>query len=281
MNVERRFIFRGNAFGIGGQIREPYLPYFEVQAASSLPTVGGVSRSEAKGHDYSRLLSFGFARTEARGGVPVQPYGSNFGAVAAAAVKDRDYTTIVQAELFDLQVEGRLVVRRMSMALRSHEEPGADEPSVIPEQTEISGVTLDGCAIDVILDPAPFQEAPTKSALRSKYKQKKWRDKYKHRFFRRAGAKNEAELSESKSLVLATIVDDIVIHHEPDCDRHQGPLKKDGNRIIVPNFGSIFFGELIISDYYRRLSAVRLALGSPMQADLECAGIESNGGGAP
>src|SRR5688572_22757642 len=164
MNVERRFIFRGNAFGIGGQIREPYLPYFEVQAASSLPTVGGVSRSEAKGRDYSRLLSFGFARTEARGGVHTQPYSSNFGASAAAAVKDRDYTTIVKAELFDLHVEGRLVVQRMSMALRSHEEPGADEPSVIPEQTEISGVSLDGCAIEVLLDPTPFQEAPTKSA---------------------------------------------------------------------------------------------------------------------
>ena len=34
------------------------------------------------------------------------------------------------------------------------------------------------------------------------------------------------------------------------------------NMVVLPTFGRVFFGELLISEYSRRLTMVRMALGS-------------------
>ncbi len=121
---------------------------------------------------------------------------------------------------------------------------------------------------------------PTKKRLRDIYKtDKDWRARYKNRFSRRDKSK-EDELSESKGITFATIVEKISVDHSPKCKKHQGKLEVRDNLIIVPNFGRIYFGELIITDFYKRLSGVRLELGSPMKASIEGAGVESNGSGA-
>lgn len=274
MIFEPRFIFRGNAFGIGGHIREPYFPHFEVQAASSLPTVGGLSKSEAKGASFGKLFSFGNARTMASGGVRPTLFHAG----------TPNNTTLVQSEVYDMLVEGRFHVHRQSMALRSHANPEDEQPSVVPEETEIEGVTLDSCKVDVILETDPFRESPTKKDLRNTYKAKpEFRKQYQSRFFRPPNAKGpEDELYESKGLIFATIVKQIIVHHdEKKCKNHQGKLEVKDNLIIVPNFGKVFFGELIIGDHYRRLSAIRMELGSPMKASIESGGVDSNGSWGP
>jgi hypothetical protein len=50
-----------------------------------------------------------------------------------------------------------------------------------------------------------------------------------------------------------------------------------GNVIIVPNFGVIYIGELLMESGCRRLSMMRLMLGSPMEGDVTVAGVEGNG----
>ena len=64
--LERRFIFRGNASGVGARIRRPEDEGVPVQAASSLPVIGGVSESTAEGRQF-RNLSFESAFTSAFG----------------------------------------------------------------------------------------------------------------------------------------------------------------------------------------------------------------------
>src|SRR5688572_27346843 len=175
MDYEPRFVFRGNAFGFGGQVREPAMPYFEVQATSSLPTVGGLSRAEVKGRDFPKVFSFGLARTEARGGVaelrtPGAPPENT------TSVPNPKQMTFVRAELLDLQVEGRLSIQQLGTALRSYEMPGEEQPWIIPEDTMIAGVVLDGCPIEVVLNLDPFKMHPTKKRLRDIYKtDKDWR----------------------------------------------------------------------------------------------------------
>jgi hypothetical protein len=275
MQLEPRFIFRGNAFGFGGQIREPAVPYFEVHAPTSLPTVGGLSRAEVRGQDFARLVNFGLARSEALGGV--SDFRTTGAPAEAISVPNQRQMTVVRASLFDLQVEGRLNIKQMSMALRSYEVAGEEQPWIIPEETMISGVVLDGCTIDVVLDTDPFKSYPTKQKLAKVYKEdKNWRNRYKNRFYRREKTK-EDELYETKGMTFATIVERITINHKPKCKNHQGTVEVRDNLMIVPNFGKIFFGEMIVTDFYRRLSAIRLELGSPGQGSLEGAGVESNG----
>jgi hypothetical protein len=51
----------------------------------------------------------------------------------------------------------------------------------------------------------------------------------------------------------------------------------DHHSVIVPEFGRIFFGELLIAADSRRLTMVRLELGSRMGGSMACAEVESNG----
>ena len=47
--------------------------------------------------------------------------------------------------------------------------------------------------------------------------------------------------------------------------------------MTVPDFGKIFFGELLIADMSRRLTMMRLDLGSPLGGSLACGEVQSNG----
>src|SRR5262245_39619690 len=47
MDQPRRFVFRGNASGVAAHIRRPVNILLPVQAASSIPTTGGLSESTA------------------------------------------------------------------------------------------------------------------------------------------------------------------------------------------------------------------------------------------
>ena len=51
----------------------------------------------------------------------------------------------------------------------------------------------------------------------------------------------------------------------------------DHHVVTVPNFGKIFFGELLITDLSRRLTLLRLELGSPDGGSVAAAEVESNG----
>jgi hypothetical protein len=51
----------------------------------------------------------------------------------------------------------------------------------------------------------------------------------------------------------------------------------DHHSIVIPDFGKIFVGELLITDVSRRLTMLRFELGSPTGGDVACAEVESNG----
>jgi len=47
--------------------------------------------------------------------------------------------------------------------------------------------------------------------------------------------------------------------------------------VYVPGFGKLVFGELLISDVERRMTLLRLELGSPEGGDVACGEVQSNG----
>ena len=57
---------------------------------------------------------------------------------------------------------------------------------------------------------------------------------------------------------------------------YSGGEVKD-NVIVLKGFGRIFLGELLITEVSRRLTLLRLKLGSPVEGEIACAEIETNG----
>jgi hypothetical protein len=55
----------------------------------------------------------------------------------------------------------------------------------------------------------------------------------------------------------------------------------DHNLVVVPIFGRIYFGELLITASSKRLTMVRMDLGSPAGGSALCASVEDNGGWSP
>ena len=53
------------------------------------------------------------------------------------------------------------------------------------------------------------------------------------------------------------------------------------NMVVLPTFGSVFFGELLISQYSRRLTMVRMALGSDSGGSASAGDVETNGTWSP
>jgi hypothetical protein len=51
------------------------------------------------------------------------------------------------------------------------------------------------------------------------------------------------------------------------------------NAVSIPGFGRVSFGEITITPQSRRLTMVRLDLGSPIGGDCACADVMDNGGG--
>jgi hypothetical protein len=52
------------------------------------------------------------------------------------------------------------------------------------------------------------------------------------------------------------------------------------NTVSIPGFGRVFFGEITVTPQSRRLTMVRLDLGSPIGGDCACADVMDNGGGS-
>jgi hypothetical protein len=77
------------------------------------------------------------------------------------------------------------------------------------------------------------------------------------------------KMTQSGGYVVCTIVSSIKTDHPK--------AVVSGNMITLNGFGRIFLGELLISSVSRRLTLLRLKLGSPIEGDVVCGDIESNG----
>jgi len=58
-------------------------------------------------------------------------------------------------------------------------------------------------------------------------------------------------------------------------------LKTQGYVIRVPMVGTLFLGEVIVSEYARRLTMLRLQMGSPVEGVLEACSGEVDGSTFP
>jgi hypothetical protein len=53
--------------------------------------------------------------------------------------------------------------------------------------------------------------------------------------------------------------------------------KIDGHSVIVPDFGTVYFGELFVHSSERRMTMVRFELGSPVGGYADVGDVGSNG----
>lgn len=259
-----RFIFRGNAMPFGGRITnidgQSVSKLLPSPPTAALPVTGGSSRTTARGSTW--LASFNWGATVAESTGEVRADGHAFTTVTASIenVSAKNDPFIFEADLLRVTVVS--------------DHPTTGEPSIYAKEIEFGGpkgMFLDKKPIRVEYDN-DLNAFPTFSAYENQYRTNE-------KFFR----KYQAGMARPKSLVkpafgevlpretcgyvATTIVRSITYNGK----------KIAGNVLTLKGFGSIFFGELLMSENNRRLTLVRLAMGSSMSAEMAYAEVDPNG----
>jgi hypothetical protein len=281
MEFAARFFARGNAVAAGGYVHRvnetvirQNIPLKDV--SSSLPVVGGSCESHSSGYRFvhegcfpDAVLSFGPAFTKAW-----HVYDRY-----EAGEESRMHTTHVMAGIECVAVGKRLSIAKAGAYLRSvyrHRE----QTSIKPIHVAIDGLVIDGVRFTVTLDTAMLERLDTDQKLRAEYAgNPAFVKEHGYRF--QIGPKKPSrkeEIPEVAGYVVCSLVQRL---------SWEGKLPKgakvdeQSNVIVWPDFGRIILGEMLISGDARRLTLVRLALGSPLEGDMAFVETESNGLGAP
>jgi hypothetical protein len=289
MDIPRRFVFLGSASALGGQIYYPKTVILDVDGAASLGVAGGRSHAEIAGRSFGEFVRFTSGLTFAEGLYDDEKRARQvFGSGGRLRVDELSTTTTVMSALRGLSVGMKghpvLDVKHLRATLKSHspEPGGSGEPRIYPDDdTTIQGVSISGHRLIIRLDVSLFQTLDTRSKLAAALDNPKF-VRARGGCFPGVAAREGARLPSGRpvlvgrDLVYATIVRSIRWAGKP----FPG-AKIDRNRVIVPDFGQVFFGELFITTAARRLTMVRFELGSPLAGSGDGGGSETNGGWFP
>lgn len=277
MELTRQFFFRGNASALSGQIFRPKKVIVDMEGASSIGVSGGRSEARIKGRAFDEVIRFGSAMTLAEG-----LFDDEKQARAVTNHKgepqDLNATTNVVAELRELSVGREIVfnVKRLRSALVSRSPRGSGEPSIAPAKgVLIQGVDVGGFGLDIALNAPLFQKYDTRSKVAAAADDPKVMSRYGVHFVPNATVKGQARragLIVRNGIIYTTIVQSIKWTGKP----FPGATI-DGHVVTVPDFGRIFFGELLVGGSERRLTMVRFELGSEWGGWADGGGVDTNG----
>jgi hypothetical protein len=277
MELTRRFIFRGNAAAFGGRIVRPKDMVLETSGASVLTPDGGRSVWSTKEVRFGDSFRVKSASTFAEG-----LFDNKQQLIALTHGKVREETltttTVVKAEVSGLEVGGtpRLKVKSVRASFTARSPVATYEPSIrLDDETVIDGITIDKHRLDVEIAHGVFQRFDTRAKLLAAADDAKFvKEHGQHLYLSAAAAAPPARrrIIREGGYIIGTIVKRITWNGEP----FPGAVI-DENSVIVPDFGTIFFGEILIDATTRRLTMIRLRLGSPEGGSGTVVAVDSNG----
>jgi hypothetical protein len=258
-------------------------------AKSCLPVTGGLAEASEHNKCFHDIISFESVSTKATG-----DYKKPKEAVAFTHGNHGDNelstVTIVEGTLTGFKIEvpqpsptaGTAPdVRKLKIDLLKVQMKNASGHSGVTSfhalDTEIKGASVDGHAFRVVTNPELFATHDTKQKLEQAFKEKRnFHDDHGHHFFATGEENEPGKLPQANGIVLCTVVKAIewVNSPAPGCEIR-------GNRLKISGIGSIYFGELLIEEDFRRLTLLRFQLGSPYGGEGSAVDVQSNGSGWP
>jgi hypothetical protein len=277
----RRFIFRGNAAAIGGRIVHPENVILDSPVSCSLTVAGGRTGATGEKLQFGTSVSVDRAEVSAVGLFDdvAQHLALTHREITADAATT---TTQVFADVQGVQVGVNpiLRVRHLRGAIEGHSPRGSGAPA-IPVLTGIviEGVEIGGCALKVTPVSSFFQEHDTHAKVLSAADDPDGHPGALHHLLLRseihgAAVPAKGRLIESGGIIYGTVVAKV---EWADPKNEYPGSKITDHTVRVPGFGKLVFGEILITDVSRRLTMLRLELGSPEQGDVALAEVETNG----
>ena len=254
MDIDKRFYFSGHAIGAAAhfhRIDDVHDLDHNIPAlgCSSIPSVGGHHQHQVSDFTYAAayprritLLSAQHAETTARG----------------TCLPNKQFETEIGAVVRSLSVVEKLYVDLIEMHQTSTRGWDGPESSIKTSGSKIEGLRLGNVVVDVELDEEPFATCGTKGELQAFYARQS--DAYRHencgRFHTPEGS---TSLTEYNWRLFGSLVKRIGL---------SGPagelanIHVDEYSIKWDGFGKIFLGEVIVSNQVRKITMIRMRMGS-------------------
>jgi hypothetical protein len=259
----RDFVFRGNAVAAAGHVVSfrgrpvPLSPdTVTVHGESSLPIIGGVSESSLRPRrlPFREFIDYGKCETFAAGAVTARTAVT----VVASSVDDTRVTAAPSPE--DQVPHLRSVsfrADRLSIAIQSTHVDGGEAQFKLLGDPETKNIRL------VHTDQERNQR---EISLRLDFDReliscRTWSELQKSEAFRRHSAR------QSNGYIITSIVRRIYRDNKPI----------DGHVLREPGLGTIYFGEVLINDHNRRITLVRVEMGSDPEGRATMASADPNG----
>jgi hypothetical protein len=296
MDLSPRYFFFGYAAALGGRIYRPEPFDIEVEGASALTFSGGISRSKIQGKTFgnNKYIEFKQATTHAEG---------RFDEKQALAVTNHEMlpcelqaTTTTRSVVEGLRVgvgpTPVLTVGSVTAEMAGYSPNVNYQPAIkVTRATQYNDIFINRFGLRVEVNYELFNTFDTQAKLIAACDDPEFKKEHASSLLLTATEQSrdaEAEAStlrqrrrcpprlEPKDVLYATIVREITwVSEEPSFARI------DGHTVIVNDFGTIYFGEILIRSSSRRLSMMRLELGSPDGGNMELDNVGQEGMWAP
>lgn len=277
------YLYHAHAVALGGTVERPTQQIIPALGACSLALSGGTSSAKESSFD-NGLVAFDSAQSDITGGVETRN---------GATV----YVTGVNISINGLNIRNMVMVDQMVLRLASeHQEPSPPgtpwgEPKTFTTGCHFDNLKIAGHSVGVVTDHRFFSDFPTHGHLETA-----WGGTARARVESRLmgstinpapgptdpghlhdiynGYQRQKGSSTLKPTVLCSFVQSV------------GPISGTeitnwGSIIRIPQFGTLYLGEVVSCPGHRRVNMFRLQLGSPDGAGLDVGTGGSNGTGFP
>jgi hypothetical protein len=276
-HIERRYLFHAEALGLAAHIRRPKDYFIDSVASSTLAITGGRADGRA-GAGEAGIISYQSAVTHVCGDF-VTPeeavnfthgnYGeNNLHARTTVQASVTGFKIDVPQDHSDFDLFGRsnrtVSIEQLDATLGSTSDRQSPNAYRTLSAT-VRGVVVDGRPLEVNIDTTMFTENCTKRRLDCALDDEEFRQRSVNQI-----------LYDTPGFTLATVVTNL--HFKDGAPPH---TQIDKNKVTIRGLGSLYFGELVVQEGFRRLTLLRFQLGSPDGGEGTVVQADSNGQTSP
>jgi hypothetical protein len=270
----RRFLYHAHGSAIGGSITKPFKADIDTTAATSLPIIGGFATAKSGAYQLKDVVSFSSAHTY----------------VSGIQTDDGAHNTVVTCVVEGLNILHMITADRIVGRISAKHTDGA-QPEIIPIGSIFENLKIGGQPVEVDLNHDVFLQNPTHAALLSHYETASKRGKAPKARYHWGTVNEKVPTSLAKGMLMEPGVG----WHKSNGVLHTSLVKQvrpvgSGSSaeeppyayaIHVPHVGNIFLGEIFASADTKRLTMLRVELGSPFAGFVAAAEPVGNGTGYP
>jgi hypothetical protein len=250
-SAHNTFLYHAHGHALSGRITRPVDHLIEVQAGTSLPTIGGHGTSSASNFRFQDFVSFSNAYTHVSG---------------SQNEKDGSFTTLVTSTVEHLNILDVVTADRVVARMSSERGPKDDESRVILLGSKFQNLRIAGSPLDVDLNHELFQRMDTFQSFKKEFKSNSEFRKMAEDPFQTGQSQ---KLPDPEGVFLCSLVKDMKTTFPG--------VRRMGHGFDVPQFGKVFVAEVHLEHRKRTLTMLRLELGSPVGGGIVVAQIQGNG----